>query len=111
VTLGASALGQVALGGSGVEAVSTYVDLAAPITITSAIGCALSIAGQIHLTAQIAIASSVQAALTTVPPVAGEVNISATITMISALTAALTAEAAMPDPGVSFTLSDKAGGA
>jgi hypothetical protein len=31
--------------------------------------------------------------------------------MVSALTSSLTAAAAMPDPGVSFTMTDKAGGA
>jgi hypothetical protein len=69
------------------------------------------IAGQIHVAADIAITSSVQASLTINEPVYGDVQISASIAMISALTAALTAAVAMPNPGVSFTMTDKAGGA
>jgi hypothetical protein len=108
--LGASALGQVALGGASAVLV-TYVNVPASIAITSSVNAALMIAGQIHVAADIAITSSVQAALTTTPPVMGEVNILATITMVSVLTASLTAMAAFPNAGVSFSMTDKAGGA
>jgi hypothetical protein len=111
VTLGASALGQVALGGSGVEAVVNYVDCAASITITSSIAASVMVIGRVDVSAQIAIASSVQCAVTVIPAVAGEVNIQASIAMVSALTASLIAAAGFPNAGVSFTMTDKAGGA
>jgi hypothetical protein len=86
--LGASALGRVALGG-GYDAVAIhYVDCASSITITSSIQCALSV----------------------IPAAAHYVNISASIAMFSALTASLMAAAGFPNAGVSFTMTDKAGG-
>lgn len=111
--LGASALGQFALGGTGYEAVGgiNYVNIAAPITITSNIAAAIQIVGRVELSASVAITSSISAALSITGAAGGTVSISASIAMVSALTAAFTAAAAMPDPGVSFTLSDKAGGA
>ena len=113
--LGSSALGQFALGGTGYEAVGgiNYVNLAADITSTSNITCAIAItgAGDVDIAAQIAIASSISAALSITGGAASYVNIAATIAMVSAVTSSLTAAAAMPNPGVSFTLSDKAGGA
>ena len=110
MTLGASALGQLALGGAS-AALITYVDVGAAVAITSSVNAALMIAGQIHVAADIAITSSVQCSLTINEPVYGDVHLSAAITMISELTAALTAMQPVPNPGVSFTLSDRAGGA
>jgi hypothetical protein len=109
VILGASALGQLALGGAS-AAVTTYVNVPASIAIISSVNAALMIAGQIHVAADIAITSSVQASLTINEPVYGDVQISASIAMVSAFAASLTAMAASPNAGVSFTLSDKAGG-
>jgi hypothetical protein len=110
VILGASALGQLALGGAS-AAVTTYVDVSASIAITSSVNAALMIAGQIHVAADIVITSSVQASLTINEPVYGHVQISASIAMVSALTASLIAAAGFPNAGVSFTMTDKAGGA
>jgi hypothetical protein len=111
MTLGASALGQLALGG-GAEAVAVnYVDCEAQISITSQIQSSISIAGRVDIAAAIAIGSSIQSSITIIPAVAGAVNISASIAMQSSLTAALTATIDFPNAGVSFTLSDKAGGA
>ena len=89
--LGASALGQFALAGTGYEAAITanYVDLSASVALTSSITSALQIIG-------------------TVP---GEVHLSAVISMSLAMAASLTAAITFPNPGVSFTMSDKAGGA
>ena len=113
--LGGSALGQFALGGTGYEAVGgvNYVNLAAGITITSSVTCAIAItgAGDVDIAASIGIASSIVAALSISGSAGGTVSIAASITMVSALTSSLTAAAAMPDPGVSFTMTDKAGGA
>jgi hypothetical protein len=90
--LGASALGQVALGG-GVESLAVnYVDCTASITITSSIAASVMVIGR-------------------VAAVAGEVHISASIAMVSAITASLIAAAGFPNAGVSFTMTDKAGGA
>lgn len=113
MTLGASALGQFALGGDGFEAAVNYVDCAAQITITSSIACAIAItsAGEIEISAQIAALSSVTCAISITGAEYGDVSISASIAMISALTSAITALQPVPNPGVSFTLSDRAGGA
>ena len=115
MTLGSSALGQFALGGAGYEAVSgiNYVNLAASITSTSSIACTIAIsgAGDVDIAASIGITSSIAAALSITGAAGGTVSISASIAMVSALTASLGAAAAMPDPGVSFTMTDKAGGA
>jgi hypothetical protein len=110
VTLGAQALGQLALGGAS-GALATYVDLTAPIAITSNVQCAISVAGQLQIAAAITVTSSVQCSLTINEPVYGAVNISASIAMVSEITSAITAMQPVPNPGVSFTLSDRAGGA
>ena len=113
--LGASALGQFGLAGTGYEAAGAinYVDCAAEITGTSSITCAIAVTseGFADIAAQIAITSAIQASIAITGGAVSYVNISATIAMASALTASLTAGAAMPDPGVSFTMTDKAGGA
>jgi len=113
MTLGASALGQFALGGGGFEAAVNYVDCAADIAITSSVACAVAItsAGFVDIAAQIASTSSIAAALSITGAAGGLVSISASIAMVSALAASLGASPTFPDPGVSFTLSDKAGGA
>ena len=111
--LGATVPGQFTLGGGGYGAAATtgFVDCAANIAITSGLLSALSIAGQVNCAAQIGITSAIQAALTIIPATAGEVSISATITIISAFTSALQSAQTFPNPGVSFRLFDKAGGA
>ena len=113
--LGASALGQFTLGGTGYEAVSgvNYVNLAAGITVTSSIAGAIAITGEgfVDIAATIAIASSISAALSISGAAGGTVSISATIAMVSALTASLGASPTFPNPGVSFSMTDKAGGA
>jgi len=113
MTLGASALGQFALGGDGFEAAVNYVDCAADIAIASSIACAIAItsAGEIEISAQIAIASSVTCAISIAGAEYGDVQIAAAITMLTSLTSAITAMQPVPNPGVSFTLSDRAGGA
>jgi len=113
MTLGASALGQFALGGDGFEAAVNYVNCAAPITITSSVACAVAItsAGEIEISAQIAVASSVTCAISIAGAEYGDVSISASIAMVSEITSSLAALQPVPNPGVSFTLSDRAGGA
>jgi hypothetical protein len=87
--LGASALGQLALGATVTSGVAVnYVDCSAAITITS----------------------NVQSALTLIGAVPGEVNLSTQFAFTMSISATLTAAIPMPDPGVGFTISDKAGG-
>ena len=109
MTLGASALGQVALGGSAVDT-SNYVSLVADIGITSSIAAAINIAGRVELASSFDITSNVQCALTINGAVYGDVQLSAAIAMQSSFTAEISAAPAMPDAGVRFTLSDRAGG-
>jgi len=91
MTLGSTVLGTSALGSisAAPDVVINYVDCAAQIICTSSITAALAITS-------------------TVP---GEVHLMASIAMQFAITAAINAVAAYPaNAGVSFTLSDKAGG-
>jgi hypothetical protein len=109
--LGATTPGQSALGGAGGAAAVRYIDCAASIAIVSGVQAALSIAGRIDLAASIAIQSAVNASIAITAPIAGEVRIAGTIAIASAITAAIEATQTFPAAGVSFTLSDKAGGA
>jgi hypothetical protein len=111
--LGSSALGQFTLGGAGYEAVSgvNYVNCAASLTSTSAIQCTVSLAGQVSIAASVTFTSSIQSNISITGGAVSYINISAVIAMLSEVTSSLTAAATFPDPGVSFTLSDKAGGA
>ena len=82
--LGASAFGQFTLGGTGYEVGINYVNCAAAIAIISIIQSAIGIAGNVNIAAQIAILSSITASLRT--------------------------SEQFPEAGVSFTISDHAGG-
>lgn len=111
--LGATVPGQFPLGGGGYGAAAaiSYVNVAASLTITSTIQSVLRVIGRVDCEAQISITSALQAAITIVPAVAGQVNIAASIAIISAITSSLQSAQTFPNPGVSFRLSDKAGGA
>lgn len=111
--LGASVPGQFALGGAGYAAVAgiNYVNCAANVAITSAIQSALRIIGRVDCEAQLTITSALQATIAITSAVAGEVRISASVAIISAITASLQAAQTFPNPGVSFAMTDKAGGA
>jgi hypothetical protein len=111
---GSSTLGSVPLAGSGYAAIGglSYVDLAGSITATSGLSTTLSVTGvgNVHLAGLITISSAVTSSITITAPVTGTVNIAATITMLSDITSSLVATQTFPNPGVSFQLSDKAGG-
>jgi len=109
MTLGASALGQVALGGSAADTVA-HVDLAADVAITSSIVAAINIAGRVELASSFDLTSNIQCALTISGAVYGDVQLAAGIAMQLSLTSEISSAPAMPDAGVRFTLSDRAGG-
>ena len=112
MTLGASALGQSALGGGGFEAGTNFVDVAASIAITTGITCAIAVTqmGFVDIAAAVSSTSTIQASLTISGAVYGDVQLAAAIAMQSSFTAEMSAAPAMPDAGVRFTLSDRAGG-
>ena len=84
--LGASTLGQFTLGGTGyAPAIEIpYVDIAADITITSLVSGSIGISGYVDL--------------------------GASIIILSSITANIHSASGSPDAGVSFTISDQAGG-